>query len=175
MAEDNHYDIESIVFSYLLRLTIIIPLRWKRWLAIYYPDARIRKHFWKETFVEMGVGTFSNMGMIVSDDYASSECLLSIGDNVSIAPSVVFVPFSSPNNSTVLQCLPHVSENLIKREKIIIDDNVWIGAHVTILPGVTVGKCSIIGSGAVVTQSVPPYCIVAGVPAKVIRYLNPPS
>lgn len=53
-----------------------------------------------------------------------------------------------------------------------IHDDVWIGGRVTILPGVSVGKGAIIGAGAVVTKDVPPYSIVGGNPAKVIRMRN---
>jgi maltose O-acetyltransferase len=59
-----------------------------------------------------------------------------------------------------------------KKSYIHIDDNVWIGAGAIILPRVTVGRNSIIAAGSVVTKSVPPYTIVAGNPAKVIRKLN---
>ena len=51
-----------------------------------------------------------------------------------------------------------------------IEDDVWIGARVTILPGLTIGKGAIIGAGAVVTKDVPPYAICAGNPARVIRF-----
>ncbi len=53
--------------------------------------------------------------------------------------------------------------------KVIIEDDVWIGARVIILPGVTIGKGSIIAAGAVVTKNVPPYSVVGGVPAKVLK------
>lgn len=52
---------------------------------------------------------------------------------------------------------------------VIIEEDVWCGANVVILKGVTIGRSSIIAAGSVVTKSVPPYSIVAGVPAKVIR------
>ena len=54
-----------------------------------------------------------------------------------------------------------------------IGDNVWIGANVTILPGVTIGEYAVVAAGAVVTKDVPDYAVVGGVPAKVIRYLDP--
>lgn len=52
---------------------------------------------------------------------------------------------------------------------IVIDDDVWIGAGTVIVAGVTIGKGCVIGSNSVVTKDVPPYSIVAGVPAKVIK------
>ena len=55
---------------------------------------------------------------------------------------------------------------------IIIEDNVWIGQYVTILKGVKIGKGAIVGTRAVVTKDVPPYTIVAGNPAKVVKKLS---
>ncbi len=51
----------------------------------------------------------------------------------------------------------------------IIEDDVWIGRNAIIMPGVRIGKGSIVGAGAVVTKNVEPYSIVGGVPAKLIR------
>lgn len=50
-----------------------------------------------------------------------------------------------------------------------IEDGVWVGANVTILKGVTIGHGSVVAAGAVVTRSCPPYSIIGGVPAKIIR------
>lgn len=52
---------------------------------------------------------------------------------------------------------------------VVIEDGVWIGANVTILKGVTIGRGAVVAAGAVVTRSCPPYSIIGGVPAKVIR------
>jgi maltose O-acetyltransferase len=52
--------------------------------------------------------------------------------------------------------------------KVIIEDDVWIGANATILPGVRVGKGSVIGAGSVVTNDIPEYSIAVGIPARVI-------
>lgn len=53
-----------------------------------------------------------------------------------------------------------------------IEDDCWIGSRVIIMPGVLVGHGSVIAAGAVVTRDVPPYAVVGGVPAKVIKYRN---
>ena len=52
---------------------------------------------------------------------------------------------------------------------VIIEDGVWCGANITILKGVTIGRGSVVAAGAVVTKSCPPYSIIGGIPAKVIR------
>ncbi len=57
----------------------------------------------------------------------------------------------------------------MKDPKIKIGDLVWIGFRCIILPGVTIGKCAVIGAGSVVTRSVPAYHIAAGNPARVLR------
>jgi acetyltransferase-like isoleucine patch superfamily enzyme len=56
---------------------------------------------------------------------------------------------------------------------IVIEDEAWIGCRVIILKGVTVGRGAIIGAGSVVTKDVPPYTLVAGNPAKVIKTVEP--
>lgn len=69
-----------------------------------------------------------------------------------------------------------VQEDLFEKvtdQKAYIGNDVWIGSHVLIRGGVKVGNGAIIGAGAVVVKDVPPYAIVGGVPAKVIRYRFP--
>lgn len=53
---------------------------------------------------------------------------------------------------------------------VMVGNDVWIGCDVTILDGVKIGDGAVIGAGAIVTKDVPPYAIVAGIPAKIIRY-----
>jgi len=55
---------------------------------------------------------------------------------------------------------------------VVIEDNVWIGSSVSILPGVRIGHRAAIGAGSVVTRDIPSYALAAGNPARVIRYLN---
>lgn len=63
-----------------------------------------------------------------------------------------------------------ISEQGIYCNEVIIEDDVWIGTHVVVLPHVKIGKGAVIGAGAVVTSDVEPYSIVGGVPAKFIKY-----
>jgi acetyltransferase-like isoleucine patch superfamily enzyme len=60
----------------------------------------------------------------------------------------------------------------ITAEGIVIDDDVWLGAGAIITDGVKVGKGAVVAAGAVVTQDVPPHCMVGGVPAKVIKQIG---
>ena len=55
---------------------------------------------------------------------------------------------------------------------VLIGNNVWIGAHAVILPGITIGNNAIIGAGAVVTKDVPDNAVMTGVPAKITRYVE---
>lgn len=57
-------------------------------------------------------------------------------------------------------------------EPVIIGDDVWLGAKVSVLPGVTIGRGAVVGTGAVVTKDIPPFAVVAGVPAKIVKQLD---
>ena len=76
-------------------------------------------------------------------------------------------------HNAVLATINHAIEPSKKRKNsyapIKICDNVWLGANVTVLQGVTIGKWSVVAAGAVVTKDVEPYTIVGGIPAKFIK------
>lgn len=61
----------------------------------------------------------------------------------------------------------------LKHAPVTIEDEAWIGENVCVLPGVTIGKHSVIGSNSVVSRSIPPYSVAVGSPARVIRQYNP--
>lgn len=64
-----------------------------------------------------------------------------------------------------------IDEQGVSTTPVIIEDDIWIGANAVILPGVTIGNHSVVAAGAVVTKDIPPYSLVAGVPAKIIKQI----
>lgn len=105
--------------------------------------------------VQIGSNNFIN-GVFIS---ASDKVVL--GNNIKIGPQTMIM------DSDFHSVDDHNAEGA--SSGIVIEDDVWIGARCVILKGVTVAKGAVVGVGSVVTQSVPPNAIVAGVPAKLIR------
>ena len=116
--------------------------------------------------ITIGQGCFINSGVRFE---CAPEVTITIGDRVQIGSRC---SFETMNHSVVL-----LEKN--KRggfpKSVVIEDDVWIASRVSILPGVTVGKGSVIAAGAVVTKDVPPFSLVGGVPARVIRTIETPS
>jgi acetyltransferase-like isoleucine patch superfamily enzyme len=96
---------------------------------------------------------------------SSGDAGFTMGDNVMVGPNVVMD--TSRHNDARID-IPMKLQGM-SYAPIVIEDDVWIGANVVVTCGVTVGRGSIVGAGAVVTRDVPPYSVVAGVPARVVR------
>lgn len=167
--------LDTTINEWLLAHPDQVPLRWSKFLAYYYPDARVRRLYLRALKVEMGDGSFANPGFTVVTDPSASEPQVRIGARVSIGPNCVMICDSRPNNSPALSAVPYVADRLIVNAPVTIHDDVWLGAGVIILPGVSIGRGAIIAAGAVVTKDVPPLHIAAGVPARVIRALDAPT
>jgi acetyltransferase-like isoleucine patch superfamily enzyme len=91
-----------------------------------------------------------------------------IGDNVNLAQGITVTAL----NHNFADTSRRIDEQGISTNPVVIGDDVWIGANAVILPGVTIGRHVVVAAGAVVTKDVPSYCVVAGVPAKVIKELR---
>jgi maltose O-acetyltransferase len=114
---------------------------------------------------EISIGDNSGIGVKANIIGIGSGGELAIGNDVMMGPEVVILTIG--HNHKRLD-IPMDRQGSF-RSKIIIEDDVWIGYRCIILPGVKICKGSIIGAGAVVTKDVPPYTVVGGVPAKVIK------
>jgi len=94
---------------------------------------------------------------------AFDNCSVNIGKHCSISHNVrIYTQSRIPDQD-------FSKTNKIKTGNVIIEDYVWIGANVFINPNITIGENSIIGANSVITKNVPPFTIVGGVPAKIIR------
>jgi maltose O-acetyltransferase len=89
-----------------------------------------------------------------------------IGNNVMMGPDVCIY---ATNHRFDRTDIPMNKQGIDVERPIVIDDDVWIGARVIILPGVHIGTGAVIGAGAVVTKDVPAYAVVGGNPARVIK------
>lgn len=109
----------------------------------------------------IGRNVFMNRGVVIT-----APAKVTIGDDVLIGPHVII---NSGNHRYVDPGVP-IRLQGHKLDPIVIEDDVWIGAHSVILPGVRVGRSSVVGAGAVVTRDVPPDSVVGGVPARIIKH-----
>lgn len=135
----------------------------------------LRRAFWRSKLKKLG--KFSDLGTSVTvrcperlsvglrscighGSFLDASGEIEIGDHVLISHYVSI-------NSITHQTLPPF--NRVVSRKTTVCSGSWLGAHSIILEGVTIGENAIVGAGAVVTKDVPSHCIVAGVPARVIR------
>lgn len=126
--------------------------------------------------------TVGNNVYIGCNTILQSKESVAIHDNVIIANNVVVVDNNNHPTSPTARLSMSACDNYMKDElwtwkhaeskPIVIEENVWIGRDARILKGVTIGKGSIVALGAVVTHDVPPYTVVAGNPAKVVKHLE---
>ena len=111
---------------------------------------------------KLAIGDFSFLGRGVEIDVSEE---VSIGNHVLIAPGV-FITDHSHN----IEKDKHISSQGCNSSAVIIEDDVWLGVKSVVLPGVLIGRGAVIGAGSIVTHNVPRNAIVAGSPAKILRY-----
>lgn len=123
-----------------------------------------------------------------ADVYVEPGAALTIGNNVGMSSTRLWIHESARigTNVKIGGCVlitdtdAHPMDYVARRSSndgtksapVVIEDDVWVGAHCIILKGVTIGARSIIGAGSVVTKSIPTDCVAAGNPCKVIKLLK---
>lgn len=136
---------------------------------------------YKQVYGDMNkihIGRYTYGEIYVSSPNTSYE--LYIGDFCSIAGDVKFI-LGADHPIDRISTYPFKANVLcngvdaISKGNIVVDDDVWIGNDSIILSGVHIGQGAVIAAGAVVTKDVPPYAIVGGVPAKIIKYRFEPE
>ena len=145
----------------------------------------------KGIYLGENIGIFENCWMDCIKQYGGKEYQprLEIGDRTSVGRNAHFIVCSriSIGKDVVIAERVYISDNLHGYEDIhngimsqplvhsgpvVIEDQVWLGEGVCVLPNVTIGKHSVIGSNSVVTKNIPPYSVAVGATAKVIRQYN---
>lgn len=124
------------------------------------------------TLICTGVIAQKGKGIIIGNNsginagtYLGGQGGIEIGDNVIIGPGVKI--FSENHNFADFSI--NIKDQGVTRNGVFIHDNCWIGAGVTILAGVTIGEGCVIAAGTIVTKTVAPRSIVAGVPGRVLK------
>ena len=144
--------------------------KWK-WHRLHPESDTIPMNQFRFDHVSIGKGTYGELNVV---DFGG-ECNLILKNYISIAQRVTFL-LNGEHYINHISTYPfkvkllHIqdSESFGKGD-IVVDDDVWIGYGATILSGVHIGQGAVIAAGAVVTNDVPPYAIVGGNPAKVIK------
>src|SRR5690554_8173775 len=120
------------------------------------------------------IGEFSNLFLgdqaeINSGCFLLAKESITIGENSTLAYQTTILTSANPNgpHNKLMKLYPKMNA------PVTIGDNSWIGARALILPGVKIGNFCVVAAGSVVTKDVPDYSVVGGVPAKVIKMLEP--
>jgi len=124
--------------------------------------------------VKVGKGSYGALNVFTYDDLKKEQ--LCIGDYVSIANCVSFLLGGNHYHKNLTTypiktfLLNESGSDSYSKGPIIVEDEAWLGYGAVVVSGVTIGKGAVIAAGSVVTKDIPPYAIVAGNPAKIIKY-----
>lgn len=159
-----------------VKLSLLIPWAYDKALSFIYKGAM--KKCGKHVYLRPSCSDFKGLWNMTVGDYTSipkgatfycTEAPLIIGKKVIFGPHPTIIT-GDHRIDVIGKYIMDSTEKLPENDApVVIEDDVWTGANVTILKGVTIGRGSVIAAGAVVTKSCPPYSIIGGVPAKALK------
>lgn len=164
------------VFGDILRL-LKSGMRKNKWHKLHPDSDTVPMNDFNFSKVQIGNGSYGELNII---DFGGENHLM-IKNYVSIAQNVTFILNAEHYVDRIstypfkVKILQITSLESFGKGDIIVDDDVWIGYGAIIMSGVHIGQGAVVAAGAVVTKDVPPYAIVGGVPAKVIKYRFEPE
>jgi maltose O-acetyltransferase len=164
-----------LIIRILVSVIYALQRIWRR-ARIYLLKPQFNAHGKNISFDPDGVYSFENI--ILGSDVSlglypmlmASNSMIRIGNHVMFGPYVTII--GGNHNTAEIGCfMTAVTEKRPEDDLgVVIEDDVWVGARAIILNGVVVGRGSIVGAGSVVTKSVPAYSVVAGCPARVLKF-----
>ena len=107
---------------------------------------------------------FENARFEIGESFINSDARIRVHDSIRIGDGCAI-----SHGFVCMDSNAHSLDGVRAANPVVIDDHVWIGTGVTVLPGVPIGRGSVIAAGSVVTKDVPAACLAAGVPARIIR------
>lgn len=162
---------------YGVKLSLSFSYLWDKLWSPFYK--RSMKYCGKSVYLRPTCSDFKGLWNLSIGDGSSipkgsvfycTEAPLNIGKKVIFGPNPTIITGDHQIDiigKFIMDCNEKLPEN---DAPVVIEDDVWCGANVTILKGVTIGRGSVVAAGAVVTRSCPPYSIVGGIPAKILKY-----
>ena len=166
----------KLICSIVYNLNSVFPYIWDKLVSPFYK--RSMKFCGKGVYLRPSSSDFKGLENFTIGDGAlipkrstfySTRANLIIGKKVVFGPNPTIITGDHPIRVLGMHILD-VEERWPENDAdVVIEDGVWCGANVTILKGVTIGRGSVVAAGAVVTKSFPPYSIIGGVPAKLIK------
>lgn len=151
-------------------------LNWFLWKRANRHNRTAPVNVFDRTKVKVGKGSYGGLEVYF---YGTEGERLEIGNYVSIGPQVRFLGGGEHDLNGIsiypFRALVTGKPEAICKGPIVVKDDAWIGMGASILSGVTIGQGAVVAAGAVVVKDVPPYAIVGGVPAKLIRWRFPES
>ena len=160
-----------------IRISLLFPYIWDKFWSFFYK--RNMKSCGKNVYMRPTCSDFKGLwNLSVGDDtsipkgsvFYCTEAPLIIGKKVIFGPHPTIIT-GDHRIDVIGKYIIDSHEKLPQNDApVTVEDDVWTGANITILKGVTIGRGSVIAAGAVVNKSCPPYSIIGGVPAKVLKF-----